>query len=67
MSEDGDEYIICFRPTLFRGDSLRQSPGYCQYVRIEAGEAREMARSGLLPVSIANILDEKLRPLSEMR
>ena len=67
MSEGGDEYIMCFRPTLFRGDSLRQGPEYCRYVRIEAGEGRELTRTGLLSVSIANILDEKLQPLSEMR
>jgi hypothetical protein len=64
MSEDGDEYIMCFRPTVFSEDPQNQRT--CLYVRIETGEARELTRTGLLTESIANILDEKLQPLSQM-
>jgi hypothetical protein len=65
LSEEGDEYIMCFRPTVFRDDPQNQRA--CQYVRIQTGEARELTRTRLFAVSIANILDEKLQPLSRMR
>jgi hypothetical protein len=64
MSEDGDAFIMCFRPKVFSEDPQNQR--VCQYVRIETGEARELTRTGLLTESIANILDEKLQPLSGM-
>ena len=64
MSGEGDEYIMCFRPTTPREDA--QNRLACQYVRIETAEARELTRTGLLPVSIDNILDEKLQSLSQM-
>jgi hypothetical protein len=60
----GDEYIMCFRPTTTPDDA--ENRWACQYARIETVEARELRRTGLLTVSIANILDEKLQPLTQM-
>ena len=65
MNEDRDEYILCFRPKVFSDDPENQR--VCQYVRIQIAEARELTRAGLLTESIANILDEKLQPLSQVR
>ncbi len=62
LNDEGDEYILCFRPLVFREDPQNQS--VCQYVRIGIGEAGELTRTGLLTVSVANILDEKLGPLN---
>jgi len=65
LSEDEDEYITRFRPAIFGDDPQNQRA--CQYVRIEIAEARELTRSGLLTISIANVLDEKLGPLGQVR
>jgi hypothetical protein len=62
LSTEGDEYILCFRPLVFCEDPQNQS--VCRYVRIGIGEAAELTRTGLLTVSVANILDETLEPLS---
>jgi hypothetical protein len=61
LNEDDTEYVMCFRPLTVSEDL--QGPSACRYLRIEIAEAREMTRTGLLPVSVANILDEQLRPL----
>ena len=55
------EYVMCFRPLTVNEDL--QSRSACRYLRIELAEAAEMIRTGLLPISVANILDEQLRPL----
>ncbi len=65
LNEKGDEYIMCFRPTVFHEDPRNQRA--CQYERIRIGEARELSRIGLLTESVANILDEKLQLLSQLR
>ena len=61
LNEDGDQYWACFRPVTVVEDSGSLSP--CRYVRIEITEAREIKQTGLLPLSVANLLDEQLRPL----
>ena len=65
LNEENTEYILCFRPLAVCNDS--ESPSACGYVTIEIAEAREMIRTGLLPVSAANILDEKSRALDPRR
>jgi hypothetical protein len=65
LSDERDEYILCFRPLVFREDPRNQS--VCRYIRIEIGEAKDLTRTGLLTVSVANILDEKLGPLNQIK
>jgi hypothetical protein len=62
LNEDDTEYVMCFRTLTVSKDP--QSPPDCRYLRIEIAEARGMIRTGLLPISVANILEEQLRPLA---
>ena len=45
LSDERDEYILCFRPPVFREDLQNQS--VCRHVEIGVGEARELTRAGL--------------------
>jgi len=64
FDDDKGEYTVCFRPS---GASPESPDRYvCRYLTVGAGEARQMLRAGLLTVSVANTLDEELRPLSLM-
>jgi hypothetical protein len=61
LNEEDTEYILCFRPLTVSEDL--ESRLACRYLRVEISEAREMIRTGLLPISVANILDEQLGSL----
>jgi hypothetical protein len=60
-NEESTEYVMCFRSLSVTNAS--ESPFACQSVRINIAELRGMIRTELLPVSVADILDEKLRLL----
>jgi hypothetical protein len=62
LHEETDEYVVCFRPIRTSVDSVSRYA--CRYLRMEISEAREIIRAGMLPVSVANLLDEQLPPLS---
>lgn len=54
--------MACFRP---QGPSEEQRNRWAyRYLTLEVTEVREIIRVGLLPISIANILDEQLPPLN---
>jgi hypothetical protein len=61
FDEDKDEYTVCFRPLFLSPESPNRYA--CRYVTMEIGEAKESIRAGMLTASIANVLDEELRPL----
>jgi hypothetical protein len=62
LNAEGDEYFLCFRP--LEPQKALLTPTGCCYVTIGIGEAVELIRAGLLTISIANILDEKLPRLT---
>jgi hypothetical protein len=64
FDEDKGEYIVCFRPSNVSPTPDRYA---CRYFSITNSEAREILRASLLPVSVANSLDEELRPLSALQ
>ena len=61
FDEDKGEYTVCFRSLSVSPESPNRYA--CRYVTMEIGEAKELVRAGMLMVSIANVLDEELRPL----
>jgi len=64
FDDDKGEYTVCFRPS---GASPESPDRYaCGYLTIDADEARQMLRAGLLTVSVADTLEEELCPLSLM-
>jgi hypothetical protein len=61
FSEHDDAYVACFRPVKTCRDSADRYA--CRYLNIEIAEVREMTKIGLLPGSLANVIDEELHEL----
>jgi len=62
LHEEAAERVTCFRPRHVCENS--KNPYACRYMTLEIAEVTEIIRVGLLPISVANILDEQLPPLN---